>query len=438
MTRYDHEYRLPEPEAEQQRKSAVGRVIGWLLGWGIIGGGLAAAAGSILWLAFTAAGPLSQNSVVDIQKGLNRSQIAAFLEDEGAISDARLFSAAAAAESVLRGRFIKPGEYQFNTGSSMREVLATVLAGRVITYKLTIPEGFTSEMAVARLRENDVLAGDIAVVPPEGTLLANTFVFTRGTPRAELLAEMQAAQSKLVDEVWAKRSADTPLKSQDELLTLASIVEKETGKPEERSLVAAVFLNRLKQGIKLQSDPTIIYGLVGGKGKLDRALTRADIDGATPYNTYTIAGMPPGPIATPGRAALEAVINPAKVEYLYFVADGSGGHAFATTLDEHNKNVAQWRKIENAPEPEPVTETKTDAGDVLAAVPLEPETAATPQPSQPVAEPLPAEAVETATDTQVAQVQALADSEPVLDLKPGSIIRVGQKLIPVPAQKKPK
>jgi UPF0755 protein len=429
VTQYEDYNRIPEPDEPKVRKSAIMRVFGWLLGWAIILGGLGFAALAFGWMAFTAPGPLNTAKTLDIQKGLNRSQIAALLESSGIVSDARIFSTAAAANSI-RGRYIKPGEYEFPASATMQDVLATVLSGKVISYKLTIPEGWTTEMAVARLKENEVLTGEVTAMPPEGALIANTQVFTRGTTRQELIDTMRTAQDKLLDEVWATKSADLPLKSKTELLTLASIIEKETGKADERPQVAAVFLNRLKQGLKLQSDPTIIYGLVGGKGKLERPLTRADVDGATPYNTYVIPGLPPGPIASPGRDALMAVMKPAPVNYLYFVADGTGGHAFATTLDEHNANVAKWRKIEDAPPPQPAVETKMDAEGALAAVPLEP-------PVEPPAAPV--EPAATATPETTPQPEpAVVDNEPVLDLKPGAVIRVGAKLIPIPAERRPR
>ncbi len=424
--------RLPEYEERKPRRSAVGRVLGWLIGWGIIAGALGGIILSYGWLTFTAAGPLLENKIVNISKGLSRTDIATQLQEQGAIEDSRIFSAAAGF-NALRGRFIKPGEYQFAAGASMRDVLAEMLAGRVLTYKVTIPEGWTTEMALARLQENDILQGDVTDIPAEGLLQANTFIFQRGTTRQQLVDDMAAAQTKLVDELWAQHSADTPLKSKTDMLTLASIVEKETGIAEERPRIAAVFLNRLKKGIKLQSDPTIIYGLVAGKGKLDHPLTRAEVDQPTSYNTYAIDGLPPGPIATPGRAAMEAVIRPAQTDDLYFVADGSGGHAFAKTLEEHNANVAKWRKIEDQPAqaaaPASAPDTKTN--DALAAVPLD-------QPAQ----------EQTATISQPAPVpQAVAppvepavipDTDPVLDLKPGSVIQVADKLVPIPAERKPK
>jgi UPF0755 protein len=202
--------------------------------------------------------------------------------------------------------------------------------------------------AFERIRQNDALSGDMPdQMPQEGSLAADTQRFTRGTRRAEIVDKLLKDQKALVEELWEKRAPDLPLANIDEFVTLASIVEKETGIEEERPRVAAVFVNRLNKGMRLQSDPTIIYGLYGGNGKpADKPITQSDLKKQTPYNTYLIDGLPPTPIANPGRAALEAVANPPKTDELYFVADGTGGHVFATTLDEHNKNVANWRQIE--------------------------------------------------------------------------------------------
>jgi UPF0755 protein len=191
-----------------------------------------------------------------------------------------------------------------------------------------------------------VLTGNIREIPREGTLLPETYLFTRGTTRELVLQRMQQSQRRAVQEIWERRIADLPIVTPEQLVVLASIIEKETGKPEERTRVAAVFVNRLRQKIKLQSDPTIIYGLVGGKGSLGRPIMRREIDQPTPYNTYIIDGLPPGPIDNPGRASLEAAANPARTKELYFVADGSGGHAFADSYEQHQKNVARLRALE--------------------------------------------------------------------------------------------
>ncbi len=346
------------------------RVFGSLFLWVLVFGGVTSAMAFWAITTFTAPGPLVASKIIDIAKGQDRSSIAVSLQDGGVISDAYLFSAAAAVQG-LRGSKLKAGEYEFPAGANMQDVLGTIISGRFLTYKVTIPEGWTSQMAVAKLQEQPQLAGDVSAAPAEGSILPDTYVFSRGLTRQKLIEDMQAAETKLIDELWTKRPATTPLKSKEELLILASIVEKETGVAEERPQVASVFLNRLKLGMKLQSDPTIIYGIVGGKGKLDRPLTRADIDAVTPYNTYQIPALPPGPIANPGRAALEAVLNPASTAYLYFVADGSGGHAFATTLDEHNANVQKWRAQQNLPaEAAPTTTLEVSAANTVAPQPL--------------------------------------------------------------------
>jgi UPF0755 protein len=241
---------------------------------------------------------------------------------------------------------LKPGEYLFQKNASLRDVIGTMVEGKVVQHAVTIPEGLTSEQIVARLSDNDLFSGTVHEIPREGTLLPETYKFPRGTPREQVIARMQQAQKRALAEIWERRSPDLPLKTPEQLVTIASIVEKETGKPDERSRVAAVFVNRLRQTIKLQSDPTIIYGLVGGKGTLGRPIKRSEILQPSPYNTYVVEGLPPGPIANPGRASLEAAANPARTRDLFFVADGTGGHAFSDTYDQHQKNVARLRAME--------------------------------------------------------------------------------------------
>src|SRR5271166_5361841 len=210
--------------------------------------------------------------------------------------------------------------------------------------QITIPEGLTSEQIVSRLRSNPLLVGDIEQVPPEGSLLPDSYHFSPGESRLQMIQRMREARDALLRNMWEGRDPDSPLKSPEQLITLASIIEKEAWKAEDRTHLAAVLANRLRQRMKLQSDPTVVYGLAPGKGSLGRPMTRDDIMQPTPYNTYLIDGLPPGPIANPGRAAIEAAANPAKTNELYFVADGLGGHFFATTLDEHRANVARMRE----------------------------------------------------------------------------------------------
>jgi len=295
---------------------------------------------------FEERGPSTANDTVLIKPNTGVNDIAALLQRNGLISDANVFRIGVRAYG--NDGQLKAGEYQIKAGASMHEIMEVLKSGRSLLYSLTIPEGLTVEQAFQRIAANEVLTGDMpAETPPEGTLAADTQRFTRGTTRQEVIDKMLEDQKALVEAIWQRRAADLPLETVDEFVTLASIVEKETGRSDERSRVAAVFINRLNKGMRLQSDPTIVYGIYGGKGKPpDKPITRSDIDKPTPYNTYTINGLPPTPIANPGRAALEAVANPSKTEDLYFVADGTGGHVFATTLDEHNENVARWRAVE--------------------------------------------------------------------------------------------
>jgi UPF0755 protein len=293
---------------------------------------------------FDSAGPLDRERTVTIPRGTGIREVAELLRRERVIDTPIVFVAAAMISGSTGS--IKAGEYLFEANVSMRDVLDTLVDGRSIEHAVTIPEGLTSAQIVQRLMESDVLTGDIAEVPPEGTLLPETYKVVRGMTREQVLSRMQAAHKRLVQETWARRADDLPIKTMEEFVTLASIVEKETGKADERTRVAAVFINRINRRMRLQSDPTIIYGLVGGKGSLGRSLTRADVEKPTPYNTYTIDGLPPGPIANPGRASLEAVANPSRTKELYFVADGTGGHVFAATYDQHLKNVARWREFQ--------------------------------------------------------------------------------------------
>jgi len=293
---------------------------------------------------FEAPGPSPEDRIVNIPRGAGIRDIADVLVHEGVIDQPWVFIGGVL---VLKAREdLKAGEYQFKAHASLRDVVATIVEGRVVPHQLTIPEGLTSEQIVARLLDDDVLTGNIKEIPREGNLLPDTYNFTRGVTREQMIQRMQQAQQRVVKEIWDRHSPDLPIKTPDQLVILASLVEKETGKPEERTRVAAVFVNRLKQKMRLQSDPTIIYGLVGGKGTLGRPIMKSEIDQPTPYNTYQIDGLPPGPIGNPGRASLEAAANPARTRELYFVADGTGGHAFAETYEQHQKNVTRLRLIE--------------------------------------------------------------------------------------------
>lgn len=293
---------------------------------------------------FDKPGPLPHSDIIAIPKGEGLSAIANRLERKNIIIDKRLFKAAVMYFGVQNK--LKAGEYEIPKSASMRNVIDRLLEGKSILHSLPFPEGMTSQQLVDRMNAIETLSGEITEIPAEGSMLPDTYRFTRGMDRTELIKRMQAAQEKFIDNLWDQRQPDLPIKTKAEALTLASIVEKETGIAGERPHIAGVFMNRLNKGIRLQSDPTIIYGLVGGVGKLGRGIRRSEIDRHTPYNTYQIDGLPPTPIANPGRAAIKAVLNPKATEDIYFVADGTGGHIFAKTLKQHNANVRNWRQIE--------------------------------------------------------------------------------------------
>src|SRR6201988_2393393 len=312
-----------------------------------------------------APGPLPEDKVVNIPARAGMTDIADCLQREGVIDNNRW--AFIGAVFALRARSeLKPGEYAFQKNASLHDVIATIVEGKVVQHAVTIPEGLTSEQIVGRLSDNDIFAGSVREIPREGTLLPEPYKFPRGTTREQVIQRMQQTQKRVLAEIWERRSSDIPIKSPEQLVTLASIVEKETGRADERSRVAAVFTNRLRQKIKLQSDPTIIYGMVGGKGTLGRPIKRSEITQPSPYNTYVIDGLPPGPISNPGRASLEAAANPARTRDLYFVADGTGGHAFTETYDQHQKNVAKLRAMEKATQNDTV-EPADDAQPAAAA-----------------------------------------------------------------------
>ncbi|MGE4527726.1 MAG: endolytic transglycosylase MltG [Rhodospirillaceae bacterium] len=311
---------------------------------------LAALAGTAAYVkgreAFFAPGPSASATTVVVPKGAGVERIAHMLAEAGTIDDPRLFRIGVR----LSGRqaALRAGEYAFPPGVSMQGILDMLAAGAVVQRRLTIPEGLTVKQALALIAAAPGLEGAVPETLPEGSLLPETHAYTLGESRAALLKRMAAAMDRALASAWEGRAPDLPLRSPEEALILASIVERETGVPGERPQVAAVFLNRLKLGMRLQSDPTVIYGLSAGAGTLERGLTRGDLDSETPFNTYVIDRLPPTPICLPGAAALAAVTHPADTTDLYFVADGSGGHVFSKTLAEHTRNVAKWRAIQKA------------------------------------------------------------------------------------------
>src|SRR5271166_2143293 len=308
--------------------------------------GAVVAIGAVAWLMMESGKPgsLAENKVVNIVREDDGGSIADQLERAGVIDSAIWFNLLTLFDGNRAA--LKRGEYEFKAGDSLRQVEATVMSGKVVLHPLTIPEGLTSEQVIQRVRDTEFLAGDVKEIPREGSILPETYDFPRGFTRQAVLMRMEKQQAKLVDEIWRRRAPDLPIKSPGEMVTLASIVEKETGKADERPRVAGVFVNRLQKHMRLESDPTIVYGLVFGKGTLGHPITKDELNRPTAYNTYLIDGLPPGPISNPGKASLEAVANPVRSKDLYFVADGTGGHVFAETFDQHLKNVARWRQIE--------------------------------------------------------------------------------------------
>jgi len=274
--------------------------------------------------------------------GLNAT--AAQLEANNLISNALIFRLALQLSG--KGAGLKAGEYLIPAAASMEDVAAILAEGKSIQHRLTIAEGLTSWEAIQLITVDPVLIGDVPAVPAEGTLLPETYLFTRGTSRTDIVAQMARAHEDAITPLWEARAENLPITTIEEAVILASIVEKETGLAAERPRVAAVFINRLRRGMRLQSDPTIIYGLTNGKGPLGHPIRRSELDRKTVYNTYQIDGLPPTPIANPGIASLEAVLNPPETKEFYFVADGTGGHTFAETLRQHQRNVAKWRRIE--------------------------------------------------------------------------------------------
>ena len=305
--------------------------------------------GAIEWgiAAYNAPGPMARRgneTVVVVKGGKGLKGVAETLSQAGVISRPTLFQ--------LGIRFygktsaLKAGEYAIPSRASMHAVMGILTSGVSISHKVTVAEGLTSQMAYDVVKADPVLAGEAGPVPPEGALLPETYLFTRGTTRADIIARMEKDRKTLLDRLWENRAPGLPLKSKQEAVILASIVEKETSLPEERRHIASVFVNRLRLGMRLQSDPTIIYGITKGY-PLGRRIRQSEIERVTPYNTYQIAGLPPQPICNPGKDSIAAVLNPEDTKDLFFVADGTGGHVFAATAAEQAKNHANWRRIHN-------------------------------------------------------------------------------------------
>jgi UPF0755 protein len=302
--------------------------------------------GRMLWEDFNSAGPAAQDITLVVPKGTGINGIAELLADAGIIDNKLAFRIGA--RIVSEGRGLQAGEYIFPPKISPRAAMQLMIDGKVVQHKVTIPEGLTVAEIFDLLTQTPLLDGDLPSAPTEGSLLPQTYLYLRGETRNALVDRMQREMDATLQKLWAQRDLNVPLKTPAEAVVLASLIEKETGQKDERAHVAAVFYNRMKQNMPLQSDPTVIFALTKGKTKMDRSLTYADLKLDNPYNTYVKPGLPPGPIANPGFDALVAALHPLSSKDLYFVADGTGGHAFAATIDEHNKNVAKWRKLQKA------------------------------------------------------------------------------------------
>lgn len=316
---------------------------------GLLAAAALSAGGYFAWREAKKPGPLVEDAIVLLKEGSSVTTIARELSAAGAIRNETLFVAAVRFKGAQAA--LKAGEYKIPAGSSVLDVIALLVEGKSILHFFTAPEGKTTAQILRDIAADDTLVGDLTLTPPEGDLLPETYAYTRGETRDGMVRLMQKAQDRLIEALWNDRATDLPFTTREEAIILASIVEKETGVPDERGRIASVFVNRLKRGMRLESDPTVIYGLTGGE-PLGRGLRVSELRKETPYNTYLIKGLPPTPIANPGRASIEAVLNPADTKEIFFVADGTGGHAFAETLAEHNRNVAKWRRIEReAPSP---------------------------------------------------------------------------------------
>jgi UPF0755 protein len=329
----------------------------WTVIWFVVIGGAAGLGGLWLRLQWDLPGPLGEAKDVVVPHG-GTAAAAAALKSAGVIRNTTAFEALTYI-TFFDGN-IHAAEFNFPPQATIADVLEVLRTAKPVEHKLTIVEGLTAKQIAATLMLAEAASGPI-VVPPEGAALPQTYEFERDTTRESILKRAEAAMDKELATAWAARAPNLPLSTPRDLLTLASIVERETAKPEERSHVAAVYLNRLRKGMKLQADPTVAYAISGGTGTLDHKLNRADLDVNSPYNTYLFPGLPPGPICSPGVASLHAVSRPMSSEDLYFVADGSGGHAFARTVDAHLRNVARWRSIQPV-EPDPASTGAASAG----------------------------------------------------------------------------
>jgi UPF0755 protein len=343
--------RKPKQERAIRRLSPALRVFNGLLTFLVVALGLGGALTFWFSSELDRMGPLKETKLVVVRKGDGARDIAQRLESEGVIASNHMFVMHYVGRSLgslvgVKALQLKAGEYEFPPEASVRQVAEIIGEGRSVLYRLSIPEGLTSAAIIERLKADTNLSGDVRVIPPEGTMMPETYRMPRAATRQSVVDMMIAEQSKLVESLWAARQQGLPLQSPQEALILASIVERETGRNDKHADIAGVFINRLRKGMPLQSDPTILYGLYGGTVNWGKPILRTEIQGRTAHNTYVIKGLPPTPICNPSKASLQAVLNPTVSNYLYFVASGAGASVFSETLDQHNVAVANWRRIE--------------------------------------------------------------------------------------------
>jgi UPF0755 protein len=367
----------PRPHGVRQRKerrmlSGLARVISGILTILLVvmvsAGGMTLLVGHL----YTRPGPLTVTQTVVIPKGASSNDIADDLEREGVVSSRWAFMINYLVQSRMHPGevMLRHGEYLFKPGASIREVMDVLSEGKSVQYKVTIPEGLTSQQIIDRLNAEENLTGEVSQVPAEGSLMPETYSIEKGMSRQELIDRMAMKQKQVLTAAWERRKDTLPFKSPDEAVVMASIIEKETGRADERDRIAGVFVNRLSKGMPLQSDPTILYGIYGGAVQWGKPILQSEKDAKNAHNTYQIRGLPPTPICNPGRPALEAALNPSDHGDLFFVADGSGGHIFTATLKDHNAAVANWRKVEKDIRARQAADDKAEEG--TAAAPATP------------------------------------------------------------------
>lgn len=425
----------PRPHGVRQRResrvmSGFARVVSGILTVLLVvmvsAGGLTLLVGHL----YNKPGPLTVSQTVVIPKGVSSNKIADELEAEGVVSSRWAFMVNYLVQSRMRPDEVslKHGEYLFKPGVSIREVIEILAEGKSVLYKVTIPEGLTSQQIVERLKDEEYLSGEVTQIPAEGSLLPETYSIEKGMARQELLERMQLKQSQVLARAWERRRKDLPFETPEQAVVMASIIEKETGRADERERIAGVFVNRLIKGMPLQSDPTILYGIYGGGVSWGKPILQSEKETRNAHNTYQIKGLPPTPICNPGRPALEAALNPSTHGDLFFVADGTGGHIFSATLKDHNAAVANWRKVEKemrARQAEAPEKTDTAAAATAGAAP---------PPKNPVTE-IPSPPAEQAAAARAQPVSASAGETTAADEKPAVPATATASTIPLPVRK---